>query len=278
MPILLYGAEVWGPYMEYDSSSWEKSKIERVQTQFLKRVLGCSIQTSNNMVRGEVGIRPLLVNTLTRVISYIKSIKNRAESTVHTAYLFEKNNVTSPNFCTFMSKFDMDVEELCDKSKTEVKTLCNSNYDRYWSSALNESPKAESYILFKTNLCFEKYLYVIKNSRHRKSLSRFRISNHELLIEKGRHMRPRLERLDRKCFICKTEVEDEKHFLVKCPLYENQRDSLYQTCRQNCQIFDTLPSEESKFIYIMTNENEHVMRDVAKFVCDAFEFRKIALD
>ena len=53
-PILLYGSEVWGPYMNYDYLSWELSKIERVQTQFLKRMLGCNIQTSNIMTRGEV--------------------------------------------------------------------------------------------------------------------------------------------------------------------------------------------------------------------------------
>ena len=39
-PILLYGSEVWGPFMSYDYLSWESTKIERVQTQFLKRLLG----------------------------------------------------------------------------------------------------------------------------------------------------------------------------------------------------------------------------------------------
>ena len=43
------------------------------------------------------------------------------------------------------------------------------------------------------------------------------------MIEKGRHMRPRIECNERKCFICKNDVEDEIHFLTKCPLYDNER-------------------------------------------------------
>ena len=38
-PILLYGSEVWGPFMDYNYHMWELSKIERVQTQFIKRRL-----------------------------------------------------------------------------------------------------------------------------------------------------------------------------------------------------------------------------------------------
>ena len=33
-PILLYGAEVWGIYTNFDYSTWENSKIEMIQTQY----------------------------------------------------------------------------------------------------------------------------------------------------------------------------------------------------------------------------------------------------
>ena len=61
IPILLYGSEVWGPYTDYDYATWDKDKIERVHTQFLKRILGCNFNTTNNMVRSEK-----------RVITYVK--------------------------------------------------------------------------------------------------------------------------------------------------------------------------------------------------------------
>ena len=74
-PLLLYGSEVWGPFMSYDYLSWESTKIERVQTQFLKRLLGCNIQTSNYMTRAEVGARPLLLIIIKRAVGYVNSIK-----------------------------------------------------------------------------------------------------------------------------------------------------------------------------------------------------------
>ena len=72
-PILLYGCEVWGPYLNYDYYSWENSETEKVFTQFIKRILGCAIQSANLMVRSEVGTRPLLSNIIRRSILYIKS-------------------------------------------------------------------------------------------------------------------------------------------------------------------------------------------------------------
>ena len=50
-PILLYGSEVWGAY-EYNSNQenphkWDKSPIEAVHTQFLKRLLGVNRSTAN---------------------------------------------------------------------------------------------------------------------------------------------------------------------------------------------------------------------------------------
>ena len=275
VPILLYGSEVWGPYMNYDYVSWEKSKIERIQTQFLKRILGCSYSTSNNMTRGEVGVRPLLVQIIKRVVLYIGNIKKRNSSLANVAFQCELNN--EPNMVLFLKKFDLNADDLIDKSKFQVRNICDDNYDRYWSRAISESPKALSYILFKKNVCFEKYLTQIENTRHRKAISRFRLSNHSLLIEKGRHLRPPLARDDRKCFICKREIENEKHFLIRCPLYENQRESLFEACRENCRLFNSLTSEEDIFIFVMTNEDINVMRSVAKFVYDSFKFRELSL-
>ena len=64
-----------------------------------------------------------------------------------------------------------------------------------------ESPKAITYSKIKNNVSLEKYLEKVKNIRHKIALTRFRLSNHNLLIETGRHLRPKLERPDRKCFI-----------------------------------------------------------------------------
>ena len=55
VPILLYGAEVWGPYIFKNLEDWEKSETEKVHTQFLNRILSCDIRTSNIMTRTVLG-------------------------------------------------------------------------------------------------------------------------------------------------------------------------------------------------------------------------------
>ena len=90
-------------------------------------------------------------------------------------------------------------------------------------------------------------------------------------------MRPRLERNDRKCFICNDKIENEIHFLTECPLYENERNSLFQACRENCVNFDLLNTNEQKFCFVMTNENPHVIKNLGKFIFQAFKVRQLKI-
>ena len=53
--------------------------------------------------------------------------------------------------------------------------------------------KAESYLLYKGDIRLENYLFKIKNIKHRKALTRLRLSCHPLMIEKGRHRKPPLK-------------------------------------------------------------------------------------
>ena len=162
-PILLYGCEVWGPYLDYDWDSWEKSKIEQVHVQFLKRMLGCNYKTSNIMTRGEVGARPLILDIIKRVLLYTKNIKERISSSVYCAFNFESENVMPPNFTTFISKFIPNQRELESLSRSDVRKACNDLYDRYWWPKILDSPKAISYASFKNTVFLEKYLYTINN-------------------------------------------------------------------------------------------------------------------
>ena len=62
------------------------------------------------------------------------------------------------------------------------------------------------------------------------SLSKLRLSSHKLLIETGRYGRNRIERAERHCCIYNsTDLEDEYHFVIICPVYENIREKNNQT-------------------------------------------------
>ena len=93
----------------------------------------------------------------------------------------------------------------------------------------------------------ESYLS-ISNFEYRKLITKLRISEHNLLIEKGRHLNiPRDQRL---CSHCKC-IDDEKHFLWHCMINSELRSSsLVNILNNENQIFNNL-SESRNVSYIL---------------------------
>ena len=101
-----------------------------------------------------------------------------------------------------------------------IKQRIIDNYIQIWHSNIHESKRLESYSKFKENFELEEYLSIITNKKYITSLTKFRLSSHELLIEKGRHLH--ITREDRLCKYCNMNlVENEYHFLLVCPKYAN---------------------------------------------------------
>ena len=133
--------------------------------------------------------------------------------------------------------------------------------------------KADTYRSHKTSISLEKYLLVVKNHKHRIALSRLRSSSHCLQIEKGRHSKPPLPRLERNCPFCLDKVENEAHFILECPLYNHERRSLLQSLISNSANFEIIPSENQKYTFILSNEDPYVLRELSSFVFKAFKIR-----
>ena len=245
-----------------------------MHTQFLKRILGCNYSTSNIMTRGEVGSRPLLVEIIKKVLMYINSLKARPSAIANKAISFEYTNDNSPNITKFIDKFKLDGLPANTPSKYKINKICSGNYDTIWKAELALSPKADSYVLYKNINKLECYTHQIKSVKHRIALSRFRLSNHPLMIEKGRHIRPRIERSERKCFACINEIEDEIHFMTQCHLYNEERLKLYDACRRNSINFDHIPTNEQIFTFILSNESDDITQATAKFIYNSLKLRE----
>ena len=68
----------------------------------------------------------------------------------------------------------------------------------------------------------KKYLDFISDKKYRVALSKFRLSSHDLEIERGRHVNT--NRSDRLCRFCSgTYIENEYHVLLVCPPYRDPR-------------------------------------------------------
>ena len=73
------------------------------------------------MSRGEVGVRPLLIDIIKRTISFMQDIQKRKASLVFQAWKFESNNDILPNFILFLAKFNVNLNDIVEVNKYKVK-------------------------------------------------------------------------------------------------------------------------------------------------------------
>jgi hypothetical protein len=86
--------------------------------------------------------------------------------------------------------------------------------------------KLRTYARFKSSLGQEAYLSTNMKSSTRQLMCRFRIGIAPLQVELGRRQ-PGPE--SRACLVCGAATEDEEHFLMACPLYDEVRSDLMGT-------------------------------------------------
>ena len=124
--------------------------------------------------------------------------------------------------------------------------LCHIGFVEKWKADLSSYPILRSYRLYKKEFVIESYLLYIKDYKLRKLLAKFRLSSHDLEIEKGRHVNPTIPEELRLCKLCSScSVESEKHFLLTCSKYQTERVQLFCNllkCKpdlfDNCNIDD----------------------------------------
>ena len=124
---------------------------------------------------------------------------------------------------------------------------------------------------FKLNFTFEAYLH-INSSKIRSAITQLRVSSHHLQIEKGRHHKPKPIPLEeRKCIYCTDNtIEDEKHFLLHCPRYSDQRFILFSLLKNHIPISVNTSDEIFK---ALLNLNISLSRQLGKFIINALAIR-----
>ena len=277
VPILLYGSEVWAPFMNHDWVKWDATHIEKIHTQFLKRLLGVNRSTTNILTRSEMGRHSLQEKILARNINYIKYVESKDPlSLVKQAANYEKLHMEERN--TFYSIIKQSQQELGNHnlktlSRPKLNKLIREKFDTAWKTQLLSFPKAETYSRFKLNVKFESYLSDIKIRKHRVTYTKFRLSDHSLMIEKGRHSRPIIPRDQRFCPFCPAEVEDETHFLIQCIKCQNRND-IFRTAETLAPNFANLNPAE-KFIFLISQEDKRLTHELIYKIHEWFIERQV---
>ena len=94
-------------------------------------------------------------------------------------------------------------------------------YQNSFAEISDVSSKLRTYSIFKSEARREPYLSKVTNIVDRIAFSKFRLSNHKLMIEKGRHEELPIDM--RQCPFCHS-VEDERHFLLDCNVFAHPRN------------------------------------------------------
>ena len=160
-----------------------------------------------------------------------------------------------------------------DNTKTANAIVFNREKDIFHQLSFHDiqnSSKMNTYAKLKTKIGLESYLNIINNTDERIQLSKLRLSNHRLNIETGRHNN--VKRDDRYCPFCKTDIENEYHFLIKCSIYHDIREKLIEDIKLVIPNFRP-PPQDYIFNFLMTCPK--IAHLTAKFIKQAFKIREV---
>ena len=290
-PILLYGSEIWGLCSPSSTAlknetefklekAYSNYECEKLTTKYYKYVLGVNKKSTNLAVYGELGRTPYFIDIIGGVIKYFKRIQNMesdsllAQSLNTSKELFNNGKQSWYTGLSFI--FDqLNIDDTM--SVHEIKSLLIKRSMGYWEKQIKENAvdkqgKLRTYFCFKPKFKKEIYLRIIQNREVRKCYTEFRISAHQLAIERGRYKN--VKSTERICKNCHTnEVESEMHFLLQCQKYQEERNKLYLYLKSTYKNFNIL-TDENKFIWLLTNENEDVIQKLSNFIFTCLEIRK----
>ena len=270
-PILLYASDFWGIL-----NHPKNSPIETIHMSFCKQLLGVQKQTSNVGVLLELGQTPLILSAVKNAIKNWVRIANRTHCNELTLKSHEnaiRQNLTWPN------KIEQKISEIglrvlfLEKDKNTHAKVFERQKDIFHQNSFSKingaDSKLKTYSAIKSSVGREDYLSIIQNTKERIAFTKFRLSNHELMIEKGRHMK--IEKRYRLCPFCPTEVEDEQHFLLKCPIYNHLREELFINILHILPDFYIHPNE--KFLFWFLLKCPLTLQYSAHFISQAEELR-----
>ena len=270
-PILLYNSDFWG-CLKLPASN----PVENLYMMICKQILGVQKQTTNIGVLLELGRVPLHLDAIKYAVRNWERIKRGQANSLLLASYGDSVQENLPWICGVKSTLEKNgmlsfyQNDFSTKppfiSKRLFERLVDIFHQNAFASIKNDKSKLRTYAIFKKSIGFEKYLSEIKNVTIRIQVSKFRLSNHRLMIEVGRHMG--IQKEERVCPFCPSKVENEFHFLFECSVYKYQREYLIDPITKIYPGFIYL-SNTLKIEYLMANMDP----DLCKYIANCLDLR-----
>jgi hypothetical protein len=287
-PISLYGCETWGAYLK----EWKKDNFqscifgntsypfEKLHVKCCKSLLGVTNKASTIAAMSELGRFPLMLNIIQAIIRFIcNTARKNSNSLVYKAMMcqikYKLPYITTYNRITKWTEISNVPYNLNGKAIKSVNSDIGAKLKKWYIDQIFQKTKCESltesgkklrtYFKLKHTFSREKYLD-INNYKYRKYVTKIRISNHNLPIERGRYNN--IDINDRTCRMCtNSHIGDEFHLLMACD--HNELNILRNDFFED--IFKILPpiqdfSNELKFVYIFSMMDQSILTATAKYI------------
>ena len=273
-PILLYASDFWG-CLKLD----DNNPIDNAHMRFCKDLLGVQKQTPNTGVLLELGRLPLTQFAKKNCIKnwrriHIQKKANPLLLASHRESLLNKL-IWTDSVYTCLNRIGIQVPQRGKQLLENVswKRLTDIFYQKSFSE-VNSGGKLRTYAILKTEIGRVGYLDKIGNYNKRRILTKIRLSNHTLMIEKGRHKG--LDKEERICPFCGGDnVEDEYHFIFECPTFIIPRRELFDKICLSFPNFHNLPPTEKLKIAL---DQEETAEDCCTFLEKAFFVREFLIN
>ena len=223
-PILLYMSDFWG-----NLKMPLNNPIEVCHMKFLKQLLGVQVQTTNIRVLLETGEIPISIEAKKISLKNWERIRSKkCNPLLQISYdnALQENLVWLNRIKEELSSIGLgNLYESGDGGIAEefLQRQTDIFHQNAFAGINRENSKLRTYSTLKTEIGKEKYLTEIHNIKNRIALTKIRLSNHTLMIEKGRHLN--IHKTKRICNFC-PNVEDEFHFVIECKTYSAIRSQL----------------------------------------------------
>ena len=265
--------------LEQPNISYEIPDLEHVLLNYCKVLLSVPRSSVNAAVLGELGVFPLYIDTQTRLIKYWLRLHNMSNDRIvkkayDTAVAQEHEWITHVQdilcrhgFQNIWLNPNVDSKYFGNMFKERLKDTYLSN----WRQKIRNFSKLATYSKIKTTFALENYLLSIQNRSFTNSITKLRIGAHCLEIEKGRHKNIPPEK--RMCPICKDSIEDEYHFLMICPCYDEERKKLLTMCNNRT----TLPNTSREIFNVILSCPDSISVHLGQYIYNAMQKRSRAL-
>ena len=231
------------------------------------------------MVYCELGRLPLICYRKLRIIKYWLKLKNTKNCILKSSFEYLCHEFHTKSNCknwiayVFNTLSEIGLRDLfLEYNHLDAKLIFpivkQRIIDIYKQSLITEISSSSKCFMYKhliDHIDLQTYLKKPIYNQYKKCITRLRLSSHCLSIETGRYKNIPLDR--RICPMCKTDVEDEFHFVLKCPAYASLRVKFLKPYYfQRPSVF--------KLIQLFTSTNTKELCYLGKYIKNAFDIRK----